>query len=69
MLLGASCCDESLENRGEESYIRATCFADEMQESRRSVEQSVMVDVGEATIVASMYENSFVPKRNNSKLA
>ena len=70
MLLGASCCDESLENRGEESHIRATYFADEMQESRRSFEQSVMLDVGEATIVASIYENSFeAPKRNSSKLA
>lgn len=70
MLLGASCCDESLENPGEESQIQATYFADEMQKSRASFEQSVLLDAGEARIEASMYENSFeVPPQNNSKLA
>ena len=69
MLLGASCCDESLQNRGEESHIRATYFADEMQESRSSFGQSVLLDVGEARIEASICENSFeIPTRNSSML-
>ena len=69
MLLGASCWDESLQNPGEESHIRATYFADEMQESRMSFGQSVL-HVGEARIEASICENNFeVPTQNSSMLA